>query len=358
MSTKSTKSLIKININKDDSNLNDYLTVWDYFGKRPNKITIHTTYSTKLFSELMNDRFIEKNTFTEILADEEELTINDKVCNKISEGIYLSYIIANRNLENSIITDIVFYYKEEDDFSEIQKMVEELNSCLVEYQAKSLNNLNTLQINSGVLEIEPLEFDSDKLDNIELFYNQKTFKSVNKLVKKIKSSNKGLSLLWGDKGTGKTNIINYIASKLDRIVIYIPNNLIEQTITNPEFNKLLRKYHKPIIIIDDCESMFNDLFQRTNSVSSNITQIVDGFLSDYFSTNIICIFNETNKSEIDENLFDCNNLIGDVEFDSLTQEESNELSSFLGFDKKYKNKNRLIDIIKKRSTEVHKTFGF
>ena len=40
-------------------------------------------------------------------------------------------------------------------------------------------------------------------------YNQKTFKSVNKLIKKIKTSHKGLSVLWGEKGTGKTNVINY-----------------------------------------------------------------------------------------------------------------------------------------------------
>ena len=133
MSNKLNKSLINININKDDSNLNDFLSIWDYFGKRPNKITIHTTYSTKLFTELMSSKFVEKNTFTEILADDEELIINDKVCNKISDGIYISYVVINRNLENSTISDLVFYYKEDDDFTVIQKMVEELNNCLVEY---------------------------------------------------------------------------------------------------------------------------------------------------------------------------------------------------------------------------------
>lgn len=358
MSNKLNKSLINININKDDSNLNDFLSIWDYFGKRPNKITIHTNYSTKLFTELMSSKFVEKNTFTEILADDEELIINDKVCNKISDGIYISYVVINRNLDNSEISDLVFYYKEEDDFTIIQKMVEELNNCLVEYCEKSLNNLNTLQINSGVLDLEPIELDEKSLENIELFYNQKTFKSVNKLIKKIKSSNKGLSVLWGEKGTGKTNVINYIASKLDRIVIYIPNNLIEQTVSSSEFSKLLKKYEKPIIIIDDCEFLFNDLFQRTNGISSNLTQIVDGFLSDILSTNIICIFNESDKNELDENLLDCNNFLDEVEFEYLTIDESNELSSYLEYNKKYKNKNKLIDIIKKRSTDVYKTFGF
>jgi putative ribosome biogenesis GTPase RsgA len=58
---------------------------------------------------------------------------------------------------------------------------------------------------------------------------------------KIKKSEKGLSVLWGERGTGKTSIINYLADKLDRIVIFIPNNLIEHTINNPDF---MTKHYK------------------------------------------------------------------------------------------------------------------
>jgi Tfp pilus assembly pilus retraction ATPase PilT len=47
-------------------------------------------------------------------------------------------------------------------------------------------------------------------DNVELYYNQKTLKNINKLVKSIKKSDKGLSILYGQRGTGKTNTISYM----------------------------------------------------------------------------------------------------------------------------------------------------
>ncbi len=352
-------SRINLNINKDDSNLNDFLSCWDIFDSRPNKISIHTTYSTKLFLDLMDEKFVDKNTFTEIIPTDDEFVINDKVFNKISDGIYISFIIIDRNLDNSIVSEIVFYYKSEKEFKEVQKIVEELNSCLVDFcENESYNNLNTLQITNGTLEIEPLEINEDKIEAVELFYNQKTIKSVNKLVKKLKTNDKGLSIFYGEKGTGKTSILHYLSTKVDKILIYIPINLIETTITDPSFRKFLRKYQKPIIVIDDCENIFNDILQRTNSISSNLIQMVDGLLSEYFPVNVICIFNEKQSSDIDESLYESNNFIEDIEFNYLSPEESEELSNYLGFNKKYKNKNKLSDIIKKRTTDSHKTIGF
>lgn len=352
-------SRINLNINKDDSNVNDYLFCWDKFGTRPNKISIHTTYSTKSFLDLMDEKFVEKNTFTEIIPTDDNFVINDKVLNKISENIYVSFIIIDRNLDNSVVSDLVIFYKSEKDFKEVQKIVEDLNSCLVDFcESEYSNNLNTLQINNGTLEIEPMEIDESKTESVELFYNQKTMKSVNKLVKKIKNNDKGLSIFWGDKGTGKTSILHYLSTKVDKIIIYIPINLIETTILDPSFRKFLRKYHQPIIVIDDCENIFNDILQRTNSISSNLLQMVDGLLSDYFPINVICIFNEKQVSEIDDCLFDSNNFLDDIEFGYLSPEESQELSTHLGFNKKYKNKNKLNDIIKKRTTDSYKTIGF
>jgi len=354
-----TNSLLNINVNKDDSNLNDFLSTWDSFGVRPNKITIHTNYSTKLFKDLMDEKFVEKNTFTEILPSDEEFIINDKIYAKINEGIFISYVVIDRNLDNSIISDIVFYYKSEKEFKEVQKIIEELNSCLVDFSEDEEDyKLNTLQINNGVLEIEPIETNSEKIENVELFYNQKTFKSINKFIKKLKSSDRGLSIFWGEKGTGKTSIIHYLSHKLDRIVIYIPINLIETTILDPNFRKFLKKYHQPIIVLDDCENVFNDIIQRTNSVTSNLIQMVDGLLADYLPVNIICLFNEKTYSEIDEVISESNNFLEDVEFTYLSSEESEELSSFLGLNKKYKNKNKVVDIIRKRSTDSYKTIGF
>ena len=128
-------SSINININKDDDSLNDFLYCWDKFGSRPNKILIHNTYSTRLFKEVFSKYDLEKTYFTEIIPSEESLIINDQILVQISESIYASYVIVDRNHESSIITEIIFFYKKNEDFEEIQGIVNELNNCIVDFES-------------------------------------------------------------------------------------------------------------------------------------------------------------------------------------------------------------------------------
>jgi AAA+ ATPase superfamily predicted ATPase len=352
------QSNLSININKDDSNLNDFLYCWDIFGSRPNKIVIHNTYSTKPFAKIVSEHSIEKNIFTEILPNDEDFTINDKIISNLGDDVYLSYIVIDRNQDNSIVSDIVFFYKSQESSKKVQSIIEELNDCLVDFCEEETNNLNTIALSTqSGLEIEPIELDDD-FENFDHYYSSNTGKSVEKLIKKIKKSNKGLSVLYGERGTGKTSVINYIASKLDRIVIFIPNNLIEHTINNPDFRKFIKKFQKPVIVLDDCELTLSDYYNRTNITTNNILQMVDGFLSDTMEVNIICIFNTDDEDDIDEALLDCNSLIDVIEFEYLSGEESEELSKVVGSGKKYKNKTRLIDIIKKKSGGDQKKIGF
>jgi predicted AAA+ superfamily ATPase len=349
---------LNININKDDGHLNDFLYCWSEFGLRPNKIVVYNTYSTVEFNNTISEMIIDKNVFTEIIPSDSSFVINDKMFVKIDDGLYLSYIVIDRNQENSIINEISFFYK---DFKEgskkVKEIIEKLNSCIVDFCEEEGNNLNTISYNNGSLEIEPIDNSKCDIDNFDMYYSNDTFKNVKKLIKKIKRSDKGLSILYGERGTGKTSVINYISSKLDRIVIFIPNNMIEQTINNPDFRKFIKKYYKPVIIIDDCEMMFNEAFAKSNIFVNNLLQMVDGFLSDSVEANIVLIFNVEDEDEIDHSLLDCNNLIDKIKFEELTSDESTELSKHIGHNKSYKNKTKLVDIIKGRKTKDKTNIG-
>lgn len=354
---KNESSSINIDVTKDDYNLNDFLVCWKNFGKRPNRIIIHNTYSSKLFDSVISEFVIEKNVFTEVIPDsEEDLIINDKLFVKLDDDCYLSYIVADRMSDASFIDSITFYYNS--GYAGVQDFIDKLNDCILDYEDVDSHKLNTIGLSTTGLEIEPVSLHDIDLDNIDNYYNSDTFRSLEKIVKQIKKSDKGLSIFYGDRGTGKTSFINYISSKLDRIVIFIPNNMIEHTINNPDFRKFLKKYEKPVLVLDDCEMAFSELYGRTNMFSSNLLQMVDGFLSDSINCNIITIFNLDNEEEIDQSLLDCNNLIDIIEFDMLSDEESNTLAKHIGSNKKYKNKNRLIDIIKKRSNKQEFEIGF
>lgn len=353
------KTSFNININRDESHLNDFLNCWSIFGTRPNKITLYNTYSTSAFNELVSEMVKERNVFTEVIPTDESYIINDKMFVKIDDGLYLSYVIIDRKQENSIINEITFLYKDYDgDFKKIQEIIEKLNECLVYFCEEQGNKLNAISLTPNGLEIEPLDISKLDMDNIDLYYSEKTMKEIDKLTKSIKKSDKGLSILYSERGNGKTSVISYITNKLDRIVIFIPNNMVEHTINNPDFRKFLKKYIKPVIVIDDCEMLFNEAFTKSNIFVNNLLQMVDGLLSDSIEVNIITIFNVDDDEEIDHSLLECNNLIDVIEFQKLSQDESNELSKHLGHDKSYKNKTRLIDIIKKRKSKDTIDIGF
>ena len=352
------KQNINLNINKDDSDINDFIYCWSKFEDRPNKITLHSSYNQHLFTDFISKHEVSRNIFTEIIPSPDEDIINDKILIQIEEDIYLSYVVVDRKMESSIVSDLTFFYKSISNLELIESLIDELKKCTIEFYEDESSNLNTLTISSSnSLEIEPIDLD-DTNGHFDCYYNEKTFKEVDKLIKKIKKSNKGLSVLWGERGTGKSSIINYIAKKLDRIVIFIPNNLIDHTINNPDFRKFLKKYDKPILVIDDCEMLFNEFFNKSNIITNNLLQLIDGFLSDLINLNVITIFNVEDESEIDHTILDCNNLIDSVYFDYLTSDESKELSSILNYNKKYKSSTKLIDVIKKNNNIGNKKIGF
>jgi len=341
---------LKLNISKEDTNSNNFLYCWEKFGDRPNKITIYSSFAKDGFNSIVSQYSEYKNSTIDLIPAEDFDIINDKSIVKINDNIYLSYQILDRESENSFIHEVIFLYKSEKDLTKVNEITDELGKYNIELEeGEDDYKLNTIFISQNGIEVEPI----DKLeldDSIELFYNENTFKSINKLTKTLKKSNKGLTILYGERGLGKTNIINYICDKLDRMVIYIPNNMIELTLNSPEFRTFLRKYPKPIVVLDDCEMIFNELFSKSNIYVNNILQMVDGLLSDTIELNIITIFNVDNEDEIDHVLLECNSLIDVIEFEFLNQEESNELSIHLGSKKKYKNKNKLVDIIKNNNT--------
>lgn len=349
------KSRLKININDDDYNTNDFLFCWDRFDGRPNRIVMRGTYSSQLFNVVISKYILEKNVLSDVIPDENTPIINDKVLAKIDDECYLSYIVGDRDSDASFIDSVTFYYK--NGFDGIDAIMSDLEECTLDYTEETPSRLNSITISETGLEIEPIQHKEAEAD-IDHYYTADTFKQLGKVVKKIKKSETGLAILHGERGTGKTSAINYLASKLDRIVIFIPNNMIEHTINNPVFRNFIRKYERPVLVLDDCEMLFNEFFAKSNMFSNNLLQMVDGLLADQTNVCIVAIFNLEREDEIDHSMLECNNLIGVVEFGRLSEKESNELAKLIESGKKYKHDTRLVDIVKKRDFKGEIEMGF
>jgi hypothetical protein len=346
---------MNLNINKDQNELNDFLISWNIFGKRPNKISIQNTYLTSSITELIDSLSLEKDVFTEIVASKEgKLIFNQEIFCKINDNVYISYFILDKNQTHSIVSDVTFFYKEEGDYDDVKKIIESMNSCLVDFEQEDGYNLNFVTIHNSTLDVEPILFEDD-FEDVEHYYSKDTFKDINKCIKSLKKNNKGLYIFNGERGTGKTSIIKYISLNINKMFIYIPNNIIESTINNPDFKNLLKKYENPVIVIDDCETSLQDVFLKSTQATNNIIQMIDGLYADNNPVSIICIFNDY----VEENtLLECNNLVSVVDFEYLDTEESNDLSKVIGSKKTFKNKTRMLDIIRKKNPVKDKKIGF
>lgn len=324
-----------INFNTDDSIINDYLYCWSVFNTRPNKLNLYNNYNSVEFLELLGS--IEyQGIVTDVIPTNNDYIINEKSLVKISSDIFISYNHCDKLVNDGFIDNVIIYYNNVD----IQELLYKLDEVILLID-DNVNKYNSISINQEGLCIEVqtlLKYD----DNISLYFNDDVIKHTDKIIKSIKKHNKGLHIIHGERGTGKTTLSNYIISKLDKMVLYIPSNLIEHTINNPDFVNFIKTYKDSIIIIDDCE-----IYNKSN-FSTNLLQLVDGLLSDSLSLNIICILNELEDS-IDDILLECNNLNSIIEVGSLKRDKCNELSKYLGHKKiKHDSEYKLVDIIKKR----------
>lgn len=338
---------MKININQDDSGVNDFLIIFDSMKTRPNRVLLHDRFSGKEFNDIV-DSFsssenLEKNFLTEYIPSDDDYIINEKVLLQVGENTWISYVVVNKQSDDFIVNEVCFYYKSIDQQEDIEKMIIQITECIVDYEDVSINKVNTLSMNSNnTLDLEPLLIEEDI--NIENMYSDVVIKDIDKLIKTIKKENKGLSIFTGDRGLGKTNICKYVASKVDRMSIFIPNNMIDQTINSPDFKNFLSKFDKTLIVIDDCEFLYNPVYGRMSYFTNNILQLVDGFMAEHLNVHFLLVFN-MDKDELDENLLDCNSLIDVIEFDMLSADMATELSKSLGINKKHKSESRLLDVM-------------
>lgn len=335
------KEKILLSLNTEDSSINDFLHCYSVFGNIPNRYIIHSSVDYDRFKDLIRNLQI-VNSITEM----DDFSFNEKILCKYNDNIYISYFLLNSGTDQESIASVTFFHKKKEDLNDI-----DIESLYIEDEFESNinednleNYINIAYISNSVLDFKISPIEEIDIDLFELHYNEETFKNINKSIKNIKKKNKGLSLFFGERGTGKTNTIKYLANKLKKDILYIPNNLIEHTVNNPEFLNILSLYKSPLIILDDCEVLFNDLYNKSNVITNNLLQMVDGIESDQLEINLLLLFN-CDESDIDENLLDCNNLINKVNFNYLSIDEAKELGKSLGKKIKINESSRLIDVL-------------
>ncbi len=186
--------------------------------------------------------------------------------------------------------------------------------------------------------------------DINLNYNDDFLPINDKIVKRLNTQNdKGLVLLHGQPGTGKTSYIRYLTAQTDKKLIYIPPDYADK-IASPNFLPLMISNPNSVLIIEDAESIIESRESGRNAAVSSLLNVADGLLSDCLNLQILCTFN-TQISKIDQALLRKGRLIADYEFGALETKKAQKLSNTLGFKSKIKSPMTLADIYNQEEKE-------
>ena len=167
--------------------------------------------------------------------------------------------------------------------------------------------------------------------SIEDNYNN-DFKLVHQSILKrlSKPNDKGLVLLYGAIGTGKTTYVRYLMASLEKEVMLFPPSMAS-SITNPELVTFFTDKPNSVLVIEDAENIIVDRQQDGTTPVSALLNLLDGLMSDCLNIQIVCVYN-TDISKVDAALLRKGRMIAQYEFKELELNKCQALSRKLGFD--------------------------
>ena len=197
------------------------------------------------------------------------------------------------------------------------------------FKAKHKPEMSLLVNTKHGIETKSFLISKPKL-SIDDNYND-DFKEIHQTIMKrlSKKNDKGLVLLHGRPGTGKTSYVRHLISSINKDVIFLPPNMAG-AITNPDLISVLIDNPNSIFVIEGAENIVVDREQDGHSPVTALLNISDGLLSDCLNIQIICSFN-TDISKVDSALLRKGRLIAKYEFKELTIDKAQKLSQKLGF---------------------------
>ena len=213
------------------------------------------------------------------------------------------------------------------DYTRANRMIDEFKTMKAPAKVESCE-INIITLNGNGLDLKLLPIKPAVLA-IDLYYND-DFKAVDETIKGrlAKDNDKGIILLHGLPGTGKTTYLRHLIGSIKKKVLFV-SPAVAGNLMNPEFIDLLIDNPNAVLVIEDAENILMDRKYNNGSGVSNLLNISDGLLSDCLNVQIICTFNSA-LNLIDNALLRKGRLIAKYEFGKLDVQKAKKLGESLG----------------------------
>ena len=265
--------------------------------------------------------------YNHLLVDYHESSFYNEAAGSQMVAVGLYILEGKVIIELSSITAKVLYSNRSFDFADM--LIKELSNFKAEEKSAEAE-INIIKFTGGSLQLSRISIDHTVLD-IGLFYND-DFAEVDELIrsKLSRQNEKGIILLHGLPGTGKTSYLRHLICGLNKRVLFVSPS-VAGSLMDPLFIDLLIDHPNSVLVIEDAEKIMMDRKIKSDSSVSNLLNLSDGLLSDCLNVQIICTFNSP-LSLVDTALMRKGRLIAMYEFGKLEVPKAQQLSNHFGFD--------------------------